>query len=176
MTISQTTAKWVVILASALIPIVVVILYLMPEVEGVGKEVLLLPKLNAFINGTTFLVLLAAFWAIKNRNIVLHRRLMLTALVLSVIFLLSYVTYHTLTESTAYGGEGAMKTIYLFILITHIILAIAIVPLVLISFVRALSEQFDKHKKIARVTLPIWLYVTLTGVIVYLMISPYYTY
>jgi len=90
------------------------------------------------------------------------------------LFLLSYVTYHSLTESTEFGGEGATKTIYLIILLTHILLAIAIVPLVLISFSRALSEKFDKHKKIARITLPLWLYVTVTGVVVYLMISPYY--
>jgi putative membrane protein len=86
----------------------------------------------------------------------------------------TYLTYHTLAESTPYGGEGMMRNIYFFILITHILLAIAIVPLVLITFVRSIAEKFDKHKKIARITLPIWLYVTITGVVVYLMISPYY--
>jgi putative membrane protein len=118
--------------------------------------------------------LITAFIAIRKRNIKLHRNLMLTALGLSLLFLLSYVTYHSLTESTPYGGEGALRTLYFVILISHILLAIAIVPLVLITFVQALAERFDKHKKIARITLPIWLYVTITGVIVYWMIEPYY--
>ncbi len=174
MAISSTKLKPFIVVASILIPVLVAILYLLPKNFEVGEEVYLLPKLNAFINGTASLVLILAFWAIKNKNIKLHRQLMTTALVLSAIFLLSYVTYHSLTESTAFGGEGMIKNIYLFILLTHILLAIVIVPLVLITFVRALSEKFDQHKKIARITLPLWLYVTITGVIVYLMISPYY--
>jgi putative membrane protein len=96
------------------------------------------------------------------------------AIVLSVLFLLSYVTFHAATEPTKFGGEGFIKSLYFFLLISHILLAIAIVPLVLISYVRALSEKFDQHRKIAKITLPIWLYVTSTGVIVYLMIAPYY--
>lgn len=99
---------------------------------------------------------------------------MLSAVGVSVLFLVSYVTYHATTESTIYGGEGTIRYVYLFILLTHIILAIAIVPLVLITLSRALAQKFDKHKKIARWTLPLWLYVTITGVIVYFMISPYY--
>ena len=99
---------------------------------------------------------------------------MLTALILSVLFSISYLTYHSIAESTVYGGVGLMKTIYYIILISHILLAIVIVPLVLITFSRALTQRFDKHRKIARITLPLWLYVTITGVLVYLMISPYY--
>lgn len=171
---SSAKFKNLIIIVSIAIPIVVAVLYLLPKNFEVGEEVYFLPKLNAIINGLTSLVLIFGFIAIRNRNIVLHKRLMTSALVLSVIFLLSYVTYHSLTESTSFGGEGAIKSIYLFILLSHILLAIAIVPLVLITFSRALSERFDKHKKIARITLPIWLYVTITGVIVYLMISPYY--
>jgi putative membrane protein len=87
---------------------------------------------------------------------------------------LSYVTFHAATEPTKFGGEGTIKSLYFFLLISHILLAVAIVPLVLISYVRALSEKFDQHRKIAKITLPIWLYVTSTGVIVYLMIAPYY--
>lgn len=174
MALTKSKSKAIIWGVSALIPLVVTILYFLPEVEGVGDEVLWLPKFNAIINATTTIVLLAAFWAIKNGNKGLHKNLMLSALGLSILFLLSYVTYHTLTESTSYGGEGIMRNIYFFILITHILLAVAIVPLVLITFVRALSEQFDRHKRIARITLPIWLYVTITGVVVYLMISPYY--
>ena len=166
--------KRVLIILSILIPIVVAVLYLIPKNFEVGESILILPKLNAIINGTTFIVLIGAFISILRRNVVLHKRLMLSALILSVLFLLSYVTYHSLTESTPYGGEGVLRTIYFVILLTHILLAIAIVPLVLITFSRALSEKFDKHKKIARITLPIWLYVTLTGVVVYIMISPYY--
>jgi putative membrane protein len=166
--------KRVLLVVSILIPLVVAVLYLIPKNFEVGEGILILPKLNAVINGITFLVLIGAFISILRRNVVLHKRLMLSALILSVLFLLSYVTYHSLTESTPYGGIGVLRTIYFIILITHILLAIAIVPLVLITFSRALSERFDKHKKIARITLPIWLYVTFTGVVVYLMISPYY--
>ena len=104
----------------------------------------------------------------------LHKKLMLSAVGVSVLFLLSYVTYHATSESTVFGGEGAIRVVYLFILLTHIVLAIAIVPLVLVTLSRALSQKFDKHKKIARWTLPLWLYVTITGVIVYFMIAPYY--
>lgn len=166
--------RGLIIAVSVLIPIVVSVLFFTPKSFTVGEEVYLLPKLNAFINGITSFILVLALWAIKNKKIQLHRQLMMTALVLSVLFLLSYVTYHSLTESTPYGGEGIMKSIYLFILLSHILLAIAIVPLVLITFVRALAEKFDKHQKIARITWPLWFYVTVTGVIVYLMISPFY--
>jgi len=93
----------------------------------------------------------------------------------SIAFLFMYIAYHATTASTPYGGEGVLRYIYLFILITHILLSIVVIPLVLISFVRALSERFDKHRKIARIAYPIWLYVAVSGVLVYLMISPYYT-
>lgn len=174
MTLSQKTSKTIIIVLSVVVPVLVAILYLVPKDFEVGEEVYILPLLNAILNGTAFFILLAAFNAIRKKNIVVHKKLMFTALILSVLFLLSYVTYHALTESTSYGGEGVLKVIYLIILLTHIVLAIVVVPLVLITFSRALSEKFDKHKKIARVTLPIWLYVTFTGVVVYLMISPYY--
>lgn len=166
-----------IIAAGIAIPLVVALLIVVPEMKllGSGFNYQLLPLLNAVINGTTFLVLLAAYRAIRRKNILLHRRLMTSAIVLSLVFLLLYVTYHAATESTKFGGEGAIRYLYFFLLLTHILLAIAIVPLVLVSYVRALSERFDRHRKIARITLPIWLYVTLTGVIVYLMIAPYYT-
>ena len=172
--INSPIVKKLIIVLSVVVPVLVAILYLLPKSFEVGEEAYYLPMLNAFLNGSTFFVLIFALRAIKNRNIELHRKLMTTALGLSVLFLLSYVTYHALTESTPYGGEGIIKGIYLVILLTHIVLAAAVVPLVLVTFSRALSEKFDKHKKIARITLPIWLYVTFTGVIVYLMISPYY--
>lgn len=166
--------KYLIIVASIIIPVLVAILYFMPKSSQIGEEVMFLPKLNAILNGTTSVLLVLALLAIKNKKIELHRNLMFAAIILSVLFLLSYVTYHTLAESTHFGGEGTIKYVYYFILLSHILLAVIIVPLVLISFTRALSGKFDKHKKIARITLPLWLYVTVTGVIVYLMISPYY--
>ena len=99
---------------------------------------------------------------------------MKTCIVLSVLFLLMYVAYHMTSDSTSYGGEGTMRYVYFFILISHILLSIIIIPFVLITYVRAISGNFPQHKKIARITFPLWLYVAVTGVIVYLMISPYY--
>ncbi|MFT6165470.1 MAG: putative membrane protein [Vicingaceae bacterium] len=174
MDLNSPNIKKLIVVLSIVVPILVAILYLLPKNFTVGEEVYFLPMLNAFLNGTTSILLVAGFIAIKNGKKKTHKRIMFTALVLSILFLLSYVTYHALTESTPFGGEGMIKVIYLVILLTHIVLAIAIVPLVLISFSRAFSAKFDKHKKIARITLPLWLYVTVTGVIVYLMISPYY--
>jgi putative membrane protein len=163
-----------VIAASIAIPLVVALLYFLPKghIEGLSKGTL--PALNATINAITSLVLVAAFLAIKEKNIILHKRLMKTAIFLSLVFLVSYVLHHATAEQTVFGGTGWVKTTYLIILISHIILAIAIVPLVLISYVRAISDKIDKHRKIARITLPLWLYVTITGVVVYFMISPYY--
>jgi putative membrane protein len=174
MNLLNVTNRRLITVLSVLIPIVVAVLFFLPKNFEVGEEVYYLPAFNAVINGLTSIILVLAYAAIRKGDRSLHKKLMLTALGLSVVFLLSYVTYHSLTESTPFGGEGWIKSVYYFILISHILLAIAIVPLVLISFSRALAEKYDKHKKIARITLPLWLYVTLTGVIVYLMISPYY--
>ena len=133
-----------------------------------------LPPIYAAINGITAIVLVAGVLAIKKGNRILHKRLMTLAIALSLVFLVMYVAYHMTTDSTKFGGEGSIKMVYFFILISHIILSIAVIPLVLISYVRALAERFDRHKKIAKITFPIWLYVAVTGVIVYLMIAPYY--
>ncbi len=164
--------KSLIILLSIVVPVAVAVLYVLPKTETTLFS--FLPMLNATINGTTFFVLIAALVAIKNKNVVLHKRLMWTALILSVLFLLSYVLYHATTPSTSFGGEGTIKYVYFFILLTHILLSAIVVPLVLLTLVRALTEKFDQHRKLAKITLPIWLYVTLTGVLVYLMISPYY--
>jgi putative membrane protein len=165
-----------IIVVSILIPVVVALLFSVKLKDlGYNVEPLpFLPPIYATINGITALVLVAGVLAIKNGNRILHKRLMTTAIALSVAFLLMYVAYHMTTDSTKFGGEGAIKMIYFFILITHILLSIAVIPLVLITYVRALAERFDRHKKIAKITFPIWLYVAVTGVIVYLMISPYY--
>lgn len=166
---------WIAILSIA-IPVVVAILFFV-KLKDFGfdvKPLTFLPPIYAGINGITAVVLLLAFWAIKNKKVQLHQNLMKTAIALSVAFLGMYVAYHMTSESTKYGGEGTMRLVYFLILITHIILSIIIIPLVLISYVRALAQRFDRHRKIARITFPIWLYVAITGVIVYLMISPYY--
>jgi putative membrane protein len=164
-----------IVAATIAIPLVVTLLAFSPKLSLLGDfDYHVLPMVNALINGSTFFILIAAVIAIKNKRIGLHRALMTSAIALSVAFLVSYVLFHAATEPTPFGGSGASKAIYYFILITHILLSAAIVPLVLISYVRALTEQFDRHKKIAKITFPIWLYVTSTGVIVYLMIAPYY--
>lgn len=167
--------KWIVAL-SVIIPVAVAALFGVNLRElGFNVEPLtFLPPIYATINGVTAIVLLTAVWAIKNKNKTLHERLMKFAIALSLAFLVMYIAYHMTSDSTKFGGEGAMKYIYYFILITHIILSIAVIPFVLITYVRAITNNFERHKKIARITFPIWLYVAITGVVVYLMISPYY--
>lgn len=170
---------WIVVI-SILIPIVVASLFrITPEnLKEWGfnvKPLTFLPPIYATINGFTAVLLIAAVNAVKKGNRKKHEMLMKIAMGCSIAFLLMYIAYHATTASTPYGGEGALRYIYFFILITHILLSIVVIPLVLISFVRALSERFDKHRKIARIAYPIWLYVAVSGVLVYLMISPYYT-
>ena len=133
-----------------------------------------LPPIYASINGFTAVLLIAAVIAIKKGNKKLHEKLNSTAIFCSVLFLLMYIAYHMTSESTKFGGEGVVKYVYYFILITHIVLSIAVIPFVLITFVRARLGKFSEHKKIAKFTFPLWLYVAVTGVVVYLMISPYY--
>lgn len=173
--LDQKFSKFIVVV-SILIPVVVAILFNVKLKDlGVDVESLsFLPPIYAATNGITAIVLIAAVIAIKKGNRKLHERLMTTAIALSVAFLVMYVAYHMTSDSTKFGGEGAIRTVYFLILITHIFLSIVIIPLVLITYVRALASKFDKHKKIAKITFPIWLYVAVTGVIVYLMISPYY--
>ena len=167
-----------IIVVSILIPVVVAILFGVKLKDfGYNVEPLsFLPPIYATTNGITAIILIAAVVAIKNGKRKLHERLMTSAIALSVAFLVMYVAYHMTSDSTKFGGEGTIRYVYYFILITHIILSIAIIPMVLITYVRALAENFDKHKKISKITFPIWLYVAITGVIVYLMISPYYVY
>ena len=163
---------------SIAVPLIVVVLFLLPPAEGLSNETLRkvywLPRFNALMNATAFCCLFASLMAIRRGNVARHRALNTAALALSALFLISYVTFHMLTESTRFGGEGLIRTAYLMVLLSHIVLSIAIVPLALFSYVRGLMGEVEKHRKIARVTMPIWLYVTATGVIVYLMISPYY--
>ena len=133
-----------------------------------------LPPIYATINATTAIILITAVWAIKNKKRKLHERLMKTAIFFTGIFLLLYIAYHMTSDSTPYGGEGIKIYIYFIILISHILLSVTVIPFVLITFVRGISNDIEKHKKIARIAFPIWLFVAFSGVVVYLMISPYY--
>lgn len=157
---------------SILVPVGVAVLFTVriPGVERLG----FLPPIYASINAMTAVLLVIGVIQIRNGNRKHHERLMKTAIVFSVMFLLMYIAYHMTSESTKFGGEGMIKYIYFFILISHILLSIIVIPFVLITYVRAISGQFYKHQKIARITFPLWLYVAVSGVIVYLMISPYY--
>jgi len=156
---------------SVIIPLTVAALF------GIKLDVdlpIFLPPIYAGINATTALVLIIAVWAIKSNKRTLHERLMKSAIILSVVFLILYMAYHMTSDSTTYGGNGYMKYFYYFILISHILLSIAVIPFVLITFFRAITADFEKHKKIARFAFPLWLYVAISGVVVYLMIAPFY--
>jgi putative membrane protein len=162
--------KWVVIL-SILIPVLVAAMF------GIKLDVELpvfLPPIYATINGITAFILVFAVFQIKKGNRQLHERLMKFAILLSAVFLVLYVLYHMTSDSTKFGGEGSIKYVYYFILLTHIVLSVAVIPFVLITYVRAITSNFEGHKKIAKITFPLWLYVAVSGVVVYLMISPYY--
>ena len=162
---------WVYVVSVA-VPVVVALLFKvrLPNVEPLS----FLPPIYASINGVTAFLLVLALIAIKNNKRQMHETLMKTAVVCSLLFLLMYVAYHMTSDPTKYRGEGAMVYLYYGILISHIILSIIVIPLVLISFVRAYLGQYELHKKMVRYAFPVWLYVAATGVIVYLMISPYY--
>lgn len=166
---------WIVILSIA-IPVVVAILFRVKLADlGLNVQPLtFLPPIYAAINGITAVLLVWAVAAIKRGNRKLHERLVKVCIGCSVAFLAMYVAYHMTSESTPYGGTGTVRYVYFFILITHILLSIIVIPFVLVTYVRGLAGNFAKHRKIAKVTFPLWLYVAVTGVIVYLMISPYY--
>ncbi len=176
---------WIVVL-SILIPLAVAGLFAIriPGVPRLG----FLPPIYATINGITAVLLVVAVLQIKKGNRELHERLMKIAILFSVLFLVLYIAYHATSDATKFGDSnhdgvvsaneilevGTMRFVYLFVLLTHIVLSIVVIPFVLVTYVRTLSERFDRHKKIAKITFPIWLYVAITGVVVYLMISPYY--
>ena len=160
-----------IITLSVVIPIVVATLF---KVQIKGYDFTFLPPIYATINGITAVLLLAALLAIKNKKRVLHEMIMKLCIGLSATFLVMYVLYHMTTESTTFGGSGTVRYVYFVILISHILLSVVVIPLVLFTFSRALSGNFERHKALARFTFPVWLYVAITGVIVYLMISPYY--
>lgn len=160
-----------IITLSIVIPVAVAALF---GIKIKGFDFSFLPPIYATINGITACVLVLSLMAIKNKRITLHQRLNNLAVFLSSIFLLMYVLYHITSESTPYGGTGGIRYVYFFILITHIALSVIIIPLVLFTYVKGLSMKVAAHKKLARITYPLWLYVAVSGVVVYLMLSPYY--
>lgn len=162
---------WIVAV-SILVPAAVAVLF---TVSIEGYDTGFLPPIYAAMNGLTAVFLIAALVAIKNKRVTLHKRLTTSALVFSALFLIMYVVYHSTSESTPFGGEGWIRNVYFFLLISHILLSLVIIPLVLVTYVRALAGSFERHKKIARITFPFWLYVAVTGVVIYLMIAPYYS-
>jgi putative membrane protein len=161
-----------IVILSITIPIVVALMF---SVKLDVKLPIFLPPIYATINAITGVLLIIAVWAIKNKKRTLHERLMKTAILCSVVFLMMYLAYHMTSDSTKFGGEGGIKYIYLFILLTHILLSIVVIPFVLLTYVKAITNDFEKHKKIAKITFPLWLYVAVSGVVVYVLISPYYS-
>lgn len=149
---------------------------LLPVPEEFPSWIYLLPRLNAFINGTCCLLLLASLYFIKRKDVLTHKRINLTAFILSALFLISYVTFHFYVPETKYPADSPTRPLYLVILISHIILAALVLPLVLLSFYQGLKGNIRKHRKLVRWSYPVWLYVTISGVAVYLMISPHYNF
>lgn len=174
-TSNQTNYTPLIIGLTIVVNAIIAVLFFLPKTDrDIPFDITLLPRLNAIFNSFTFIFLIAALYFILKRNINMHRNFIFAAFSTTALFLISYLTYHGLAPSTSFGGEGTVKAIYYFVLISHITLAPIVVALALFSLVWGLTNQITKHKKIARFTMPIWLYVSLTGVIVYLMISPYY--
>lgn len=163
--------KKLIIILSIAIPVAVAALF---GIKIPGYDFTFLPPVYASINGVTAVLLLLSLISIKNGDRKTHEALNKVCLVLSGLFLVMYVLYHITTESTEYGGEGFIRYVYFFILITHILLSITVIPFVLFTFSRAQAGNFERHKRLAKFTFPIWMYVSITGVVVYLMISPYY--
>lgn len=159
----------ILVLQANLIPI-------FPDKSAIPDWVLFLPTFNAMINGTCGVLLVISLYFIKKGNIQMHKRLNVTAFLLSSVFLVSYIIFHSTGIKTTYGGQGSIRYFYYFILITHIILAAVVLPLVLLSFHRGFQMQVERHRKLVRWSYPIWLYVTISGVLVYIMISPYYSF
>jgi len=166
---------------SAIVLLVIILLQahlvnLFPNHDVLPKWVQFLPTLNASINGICTILLLISYYFIRQKKIRIHKVLNITAFILSSIFLVSYLIFHSAGLETKFGGEGTIRYVYFFILITHIILAAVVLPLILLSFYHGMKMHVEKHRKLVRWSFPIWLYVTITGVVVYLMISPYYSF
>lgn len=181
-------ASWLIGIFSVIVFTAVVLLGRVKLELDLGFDVHIFATINAFINSAIAVLLVAALWAVKNKNYQLHRKLMMIALILSILFLVSYIAHHLLAGEARFGDSnhdglvsdeeklqaGTIRMVYYFILGTHIVLAALILPLILFTAYRALTAEFPAHKKLARITWPLWFYVAVTGPVVYWMISPYY--
>lgn len=168
-------ARLLILTVSFVVFVAVVILSRVKLEADLGFDIHIFALINAIINSTVSILLVAGLMAVKQKNYVRHKNIMMSAIVLSVLFLVSYIAHHLLSGDTKFGGEGTIRLVYFIILITHIFLAAVILPFILFTAYRSLTGEYEKHKKLARYTWPLWLYVSVTGVIVYLMISPYYS-
>lgn len=167
-------ASWLIGIFSVVVFVVVVVLGRVKLDIDMGFDIHIFALANAVINSIIAVLLVGALVAVKNKKYELHRKMMFGALILSIVFLLSYILHHLLAGDTKFGGEGAIRYFYYFILITHIILAALILPFILFTAYRGLTAEWPQHRKLAKITWPLWLYVAVTGPIVYIMISPYY--
>jgi len=167
-------AKALIYTVSFVVFAVVVMLSRIKVTADLDFDVHIFARVNAFINSIVAVLLVAGLIAVKNRNYLLHKRVMMSAIVLSSIFLVSYILHHLLSGDTKFGGEGFIRYVYFFILITHIFLAAIILPFILFTAYRALVAEWPAHRKLAKITWPIWFYVSVTGVLVYWFIHPYY--
>jgi len=167
-------ARILIILASVFIFGAIILLGRVEVPVGGAFDVHIFAKFNAIINSMVSVLLVAGLIAVKNRRYTLHKKIMLTAIVLSVLFLVSYICHHLFAGDTKFGGVGTIRYIYFFILISHIFLAAIILPFILFTAYRAMISEWPQHRRMAKITWPIWLYVSVTGVLVYLLISPYY--
>jgi len=167
-------AAWLIGIFSVIVFVAVVALRRITLQVDLGFDVHLFASINAVINSLVAVLLLAALFAVKSGKYQLHKNLMMTAMILSILFLVSYICHHLFAGDTKFGGEGAIRYVYFFILITHIFLAAIILPFILYTAYRAMIAEYPAHKKLAKITWPIWFYVAVTGVVVYFMISPYY--
>ena len=167
-------AKALIIAVSIIVFVAITVLSRVKLDVQLGFDKHLFAKINAAINSTVSVLLVVGLIAVKSKNYILHKRIMITAIILSSLFLVSYICHHLFTGETKFGGEGTVRYIYYFILGTHIVLAGIILPFILFTAYRAMVGEWQKHKKLSKITWPIWLYVAITGVMVYFMISPYY--
>ena len=166
-----------IVILSIIIPMVVAALMFLPDslrLSFGGADLRSLPFFHAVLNGSTAILLFVGFVWIKNKKITLHRIAMISAFILSAIFLVSYVISKLSNSPTPFGGEGWLRPVYYFILISHILLSIPVLPLALLAIYRGFTGEFQKHIKIVKWTFPIWLYVAITGVLVYILMIPYY--
>ncbi len=167
-------AKWLIGIFSFVVFAAVTILSKFKLQLDLGFNVHIFAAINAVINSIIAVLLVAAVMVVKKGNYLLHKKLMMSALILSILFLISYIAHHLLAGETKFGGTGAIKVVYLIILFTHIFLAAIILPFILFTAYRALTGNYPEHKRLAKITFPLWLYVAITGPVVYFLISPYY--